>query len=274
LRDGVVVFRREWEAAAAPALARSGEEALDDLRQSLGLVVVHVVPGTFYALDGEVLYGSPPLFVLLGVAGDTRDQARLRALDPQHGRGDLAPAGQQVLGRGGTGIAALVRGIGAAMNPAVLVLPAPVLGEVARALRGEPGILGLQARSEVVEALVAPLTGIVLQLVEPTRKALRRRLPAAPADAESLEIDKAPIALGTCPGVEDADVAAHAVSDQVHRRIGRKLVEQRVQVAEVVRKPVGVAAAPLAQPATAPVRRHHEPVALQRIHHEVPRRGQ
>ncbi|MPN20458.1 hypothetical protein SDC9_167837 [bioreactor metagenome] len=61
------------------------------------------------------------------------------------------------------------------------------------------------------------------------------------------------------------------MSSQAHRLIGLAVFEDGIQIAKVVRKPVGIAA-PSRQAETTPVRRNHMPVARQRIDYELERR--
>ena len=62
------------------------------------------------------------------------------------------------------------------------------------------------------------------------------------------------------PGIEAGDVAAQAVPDQPRRLIRRIVLQQRIEIGDVIGKPVSVIV-PLRQAKAAPVGRHHPPVA-------------
>src|SRR5688572_14511988 len=60
------------------------------------------------------------------------------------------------------------------------------------------------------------------------------------------------------------------MANQIHR-FPMDVVEERLQVREIVRKPVAVGSAPLGEAIPAPVRRVHIPILLERVDQELER---
>src|SRR4029077_17097819 len=69
-------------------------------------------------------------------------------------------------------------------------------------------------------------------------------------------------------GIEVRDIAAHAVADDAHRDLGRNQVQQRIEVAEIVRKAVTFLR-PFTASESAPVGRDERPVFFQSIGDEL-----
>jgi hypothetical protein len=89
-------------------------------------------------------------------------------------------------------------------------------------------------------------------------------------EPEALDAHDASHALGPDAGVQRRDVAAHAVADQRDWLARREMVEQRLEVGEIVRKPVALGR-PLAATEPAPVRRDERPLGRPRIYQELER---
>jgi hypothetical protein len=145
--------------------------------------------------------------------------------------------------------------------------------EKQRLLPGEARIVGAQPLGERFEGIVVAKRRFFRgELAEPAHVTPGRLLGVRPGHAEAFEIDELRHAPGPDAGIHRGDVAAHAVADERHRRLGLEVIEQALQVGEIVREPVAVALRPLGEAETAPVGRDHAPVAAQRIHHELERR--
>ena len=108
------------------------------------------------------------------------------------------------------------------------------------------------------------------QLIHPFRIACRRLRRAGGGHAESFEIHQPLDTLGPAARIQHRDIAAHAVTDQVHGRRRAVVIEQEIEVRQVIREPVIVDRGCLREAIAAPVGRDDVMVVLQRVHDELP----
>src|SRR3569832_1057400 len=146
-----------------------------------------------------------------------------------------------------------MRGITQKFPFAGIVLPGPVPGQKGSALIVETRIVFLQPCGYFALAAIAVHAGRPTQFVQPPRIAIGRLLRRCCRHPESFEIDQPSDALGAHTGIQHDDVAPHAVPDQIGRLIGRIMLQYRVHVAQIIRKPVGIGAGWLRQADAAPV---------------------
>ena len=74
--------------------------------------------------------------------------------------------------------------------------------------------------------------------------------------------------LGPDAGIQGGNVAAHGMTDEPRWPIGRKNLQQRIQIGDVVSKPVAILR-PLGPTETAPVRGNQRQVALEGVDQEL-----
>ena len=219
-------------------------------------------------------------------------QAVVRGLDRQRRRCDAAPDRLRLVGAVEQGADDLVRRVAQDLPAAGFVLRRPVLGQPACLGRSQPRIGLDQALRHAFQAVVLLQRELAalerLELVDPARVAACGLGRARRGQAETLQIDQPAHALGPHAAVDQRDVAAHAVADQVDGcaavapELGIERIEQEIQVGQVLgrrdivvdRAVVGrvrAGALRACQPEAAPVGRDHEALALQCIDHELER---
>jgi hypothetical protein len=152
-----------------------------------------------------------------------------------------------------------------------------LVGQPQGALIGQARVVLLQPGLHAVHAGKGAQRTRVAQVVEPARHAAGRFRSLGPRQAETFQVDQAADAGRLHAGVVHHDVAAHAVAQQVHRRLAVQAqglaAEQGVQVGQVVGEPVGVRGRPAGAAKAPPV--HGQDVAVlalvvgHRIHQEL-----
>ena len=227
--------------------------------------------------------GQPGLELGMAVAATpVLVEPGLGTLHPQQRRGDGRPGGDGVRSAVGHRVDALVRRVGQQVPAAIGPRRRPMAGQPLRFVGRQPRVVLLQPLGHLVLAGVGHQALRRLQLVQPGGQALGRLGGRQVGQAEAFQVDQPADALRAHAGIGHHHVAAHAVAEQVDRRIGRQQVEQRVEVAHVVGKPVGIGAGRCGgQAEAAPVggddaaRPDRVPVTGTRqcIHHELERRA-
>ena len=190
-------------------------------------------------------------------------------LDPQDWRRDLGPAGGDFFDAVQNRTGNLVRRIAKDVPLPFCVLRSPMSGQEIRAFVGHARVILLQARGDIGLSRIGPHRWWRTQLIQPLCIAARRVRRFGGGQAKAFEIDQFCNPLRPHARIDRRDIAAHRMTQQVHRLILRIMIKQRIEVAEVVRKPVAIAIDTLGQPEAAPVRGDHMPVALQAIDDEL-----
>ena len=189
----------------------------------------------------------------------------------------MAPGFDHLVGLVQRRVDVFVGGVGQQVPLAAGIRCGPLRGQPGRLVGQQPRVGLAQPLSDFGGAGVGPQAGRRLQLVEPLQQALGCLLRLARRQAEAFEVDQAPHARGAHAGIAHRHIAAHAVAEQVDRLGRRQVVDQCVEIAQVVREPIAVAAARAAAAEAAPVGRD-DPAALaftrgHGIDHELKRRA-
>ena len=125
-------------------------------------------------------------------------------------------------------------------------------------------------RGELIEGLVVLERRYRLDLVEPFGELCGCPIRRGARHPEALEIDERAHTLRAHPGIEARDVAAHAVPDEPHRPVAAQNIEERIEVRQIIVKPVAILR-PIAAAEAAPVERRQRPVVLESVHQELKR---
>jgi len=99
-----------------------------------------------------------------------------------------------------------------------------------------------------------------LQFRQPFSQPGRRLGGLCSRKPEPLDIDQTPDALGAGSRIDHRDIAAHAVTQKVNRRIWRNTVNDGIQVSVIVVEPVTVTGRSLACSEATPVKRDNVPL--------------
>ena len=222
--------------------------------------MVHHVAGLVNAFNPHIGHALQAL-VVLGqrvLALPPLIQAVAAGLDRQRGGRDVFVDFQYFIDPVQLGIGDLVGRVAHDLPFALCIGPGPVPGQPICFALVQAGVGFHESAGHTLRTVVGfevHLASMQLfQLIHPFCIPTGRLGGLRERHAKAFEVDEATDAFGAHTGVQHRDVATHAVAHQVYGLTGRVVVEQKVEVGQVVRKPVVVDLARIRVAVTAPVR--------------------
>ena len=145
---------------------------------------------------------------------------RLPTCDEQHRRSDFSPTGFRLVSLIEHWIHALVLRVAAQFDTPVCTLSCPRARDERDVVGGGAWIATREHRFELLEVLVARVARSIAHFIEPLPIARGREIGSRRGQTETFQIDEATNPFRTHARIHHRDVAAHAVPEEVDRRMG------------------------------------------------------
>ncbi len=121
---------------------------------------------------------------------------------------------------------------------ALIVVAGPGTRNKLRSIRCQAWISPHQHIGQYLHRRVATLDQRLFDLIEPARVVRRSFIRRLPAQPDALQADQPLESLGSYSAVKRGYVGPHAVRNDPRGPVGHELIQQRLQVRQVVRKPI------------------------------------
>ena len=248
-----------------------------------GLTLLSGVIAVLAVIAGLAALGRKPswarlvgagVFVGMGVVVNSKSapQCRHIGFNPERRRAHPPPAGQNLGSPIQHRIDPLVGRIARQADCTSGIRLTQVPGEKACPFHRQTRIVGLKPGCQRLLVSIAAKDRRRGQITQPLLKATRSLLRRSIGQPESIQCDEASDPGRTNPSVNTGNISTQAVTHQIHRLLRRAKVQDRIQIAKIIGKPVGIAA-PFRPAKAAPVGRNDMPVRRQRVHDELKGRG-
>jgi hypothetical protein len=130
--------------------------------------------------------------------------------------------------------------IGPQLDAAIRALTRPRSGHELQPVGRRARVATREHAHELLVRVIRRERVTELHLVEPFRVTHRRLLGIRARQAERFQARDLAHALRTHARIEHHDIAAHAVTHEIQRCARRQVIEERVEIGEIVGKPIAV----------------------------------
>ena len=230
--------------------------------------MMQVVPAIRHTDLAKIPEGGPGFRMRIIVHAEPVPQRRHVGFDPERWSTHPAPAGQCLGSPIEYRIDPLVCGITRHANLPPGISLTEMCGKKTCLLNRQPRVIKLQAARQCFQIRVAAKGGRRGQITQPLLQATRRLLRHRISQPEGIQGNQPPNPGRADPCIHAGHIPAQAVSDQIDGLPGRTSRQDRVQIPEIIRKPVSIPT-PLRSSEAAPIRRNHVPAAPKLIHDEL-----